>query len=145
MQKSMLKKDTFVQNSFNMRLHDKGANRDQIKIINDYVSDLVRFVDINKQDDNVDKFNLMKKVEIILHNLHEKRTVFKYFSPKDMVDSEKQILSKTQKAQKEKVKAEQEKNEAIEREERARKIKERLDKPKKTGKIDAKRSAKPNL
>ena len=55
-----------------MRLAEKGANKDQIKFINDKITELVNHVKI-KQEDMSDKFGLLKRVETILHNLYESR------------------------------------------------------------------------
>ena len=124
-----------ANNQFNMRLQEKGASREEIQQINSYVSDLVKHADI-KQEDMSDKFSLLKKVEIILHSLYERRKVFEFWSKADMQKYEKEIISKTTRDMKQMAKEEQELKLEEERELRAKRIKDRLDKPKAFGKID---------
>lgn len=86
-------------NSFNMRLLEKKANRDQINKINQYITELVGYSGI-KQEDMSDKFNLLKKVEIKLHSMYEFRKIYEVHSAKEMHDEEKKIANETSKVAK---------------------------------------------
>lgn len=61
-----------------MQLVEKSASKEQIKKINDYLDRLTGLVGI-KHEESGDFIELLKKVEIKMHELTEQRMAFKFF------------------------------------------------------------------
>lgn len=75
---------------FALHLMTMGATREEIKRINETLSELVSRAQI-KQEDMSDKISLLKKLEIKFHKLVELRRVFDFFDQKTLHSKEKQI------------------------------------------------------
>lgn len=71
-------KKSAVLAQFNMQLVEKTASKEQIKKINDYLDRLTGLVGI-KHEESGDFIELLKKVEIRMHELTEQRMAYKFF------------------------------------------------------------------
>jgi len=144
-----------VNNPFDMRLAEQGADRSKIVEINKRIRDLQEKVDI-KAEEGGDKFSLLKKIEIKLHALKEQRVMFEFWDRKfkklsmaerkdfpDMKAAEKEIVEATTKKQQMMKREEQEKLEQAERDAQNKRIAQRLEQGKMIGRLPKGRSEKP--
>ena len=92
-----------------------------------------------------DKFSLLKKVEIKLHDLYEQRQYFQFYDQTYMVAEEKKITAETTKRQKVAQMKLDDELEEQQRQQRSEQIKQRLNQPKKIGRLDNQRSEKPKM
>ena len=79
-----------MMSAFNQYLGTLGATREEIKGINDSINEMVFKADVI-QEDMSDKIALLKKVEIKVHELAEKRKVFQFWEPEVLYSREKEI------------------------------------------------------